>query len=577
MSDELLAERRRLTREGYSLALEILSLAQQDLQRSALLDEISRAVMRFSGCDAVDLLVMESGRHLRNGPVSHSTSETVESPAHLLEGDDGAFPEVDKPLEFLCRGLLRGEIVSTGPHFTSAGSFFTGDTGEPVKLSSADRNGHKKESNVTLLLCPEGPVKSVAATPFRLGTGDSGLLLLKSHRKDFFSYGTVETYESITPFLSVSLIHQQKHLALRERVKELTCLYGIARLVDDPDLALSEVLQSAVELLPPAWLYPEITSARIVMDGNTFVSPGFSQGRRQLRSDIVSDGRERGFVEVTYSEEMPELDEGPFLQEERNLLDGIAKELLLIAEKYGAAHEKELLQEQLRHADRLATIGQLSAGVAHELNEPLGGILGFAQLSQKTPDIPDQVRKDLDKIVDASLHAREVVRKLMLFARQSPPEKTWVHLNLLIADGLYFIESRCEKSGIQLVRELERNLPEITADPGQIYQVLINLSVNGIQAMSEGGRLIIRTARHRAGILLVVEDNGPGMSDEVTKNIFTPFFTTKDVGEGTGLGLSVVEGIVNSHGGSIEVNSEVGVGTEFKVYLPLKPPVWTEN
>ena len=160
----------------------------------------------------------------------------------------------------------------------------------------------------------------------------------------------------------------------------------------------------------------------------------------------------------------------------------------------------------------------------------------------------------------------------MLFARQSPPEKTWLHLNLLIADGLYFIESRCRKSGIELVRQLDENLPEITADPGQIYQVLINLAVNAIQAMPDGGRLTIRTAREGSGIRLVAEDTGIGMSDEVLKNIFTPFYTTKDVGEGTGLGLSVVEGIINSHGGSITVESRLGEGTKFGVYLPLNAP-----
>jgi len=158
----------------------------------------------------------------------------------------------------------------------------------------------------------------------------------------------------------------------------------------------------------------------------------------------------------------------------------------------------------------------------------------------------------------------------MLFARQAPPEKNWVNLNLLISDGLYFIESRCEKSGIELVRVFEEGLPEIIADPGQIYQVLINLAVNAIQSMSEGGRLTIRTARKDEGILLVVEDTGTGMSEEVRQQIFTPFFTTKDVGEGTGLGLSVVEGIISSHGGSISVVSSPGAGSRFTIFLPCQ-------
>jgi signal transduction histidine kinase len=572
MGDKMLFDERRLTQEHYSLARELLSLAQQDLSKNSLLYEFSRALARFSGCESVDIRLVESERYYEGSTMSQSALDSdvlTHAPPSL---DEETGKDVEPPLEMLCRGLLSGEIEPSGSHFTPVGNFFTGVADEPFNISWKDMDGRGKKRDLSVVLEPAGPFKSLAAIVFNVGKGDLGLLLLKSSRRDVFSSSAVEFYENIAQFLGVSIIHQQKQLALRERVKELTCLYGIARLVDDPELSISGVLESAVKLLPPAWLYPEITSARIVMDGGTFHSAGFSRGCSQLRSDIVTEGRKRGFVEVTYNREMPELDEGPFLQEERNLLDAVAKELLLIAEKYRETCERAQLQEQLRHADRLATIGQLSAGVAHELNEPLGGILGFAELCEKNTDIPEPVRRDLEKIVAASLHAREIVRKLMLFARQTPPEETWVSLNMLIADGLYFIESRCQKSGIELVRELEEDLPEITADPGQVYQVLINLAVNGIQAMPQGGRLIIRTASRGKGNLLVVEDNGTGMSKEVQESIFTPFFTTKDVGEGTGLGLSVVEGIVSSHGGSITVESTLGIGTKFTVYWPSKAP-----
>jgi signal transduction histidine kinase len=203
----------------------------------------------------------------------------------------------------------------------------------------------------------------------------------------------------------------------------------------------------------------------------------------------------------------------------------------------------------------------------------LSGILGFAQLAEKDPGVPEQVRRDLEKIVAASLHAREIIKKLMLFARQSEPGRKWVNLNLLVADGLDFLESRCQKSGIELLRQLDKDLPEITADPGQIYQVLINLGVNAIQAMPHGGRLTIRTSRVANGIHLEVQDTGIGIDEELQAKIFMPFFTTKDVGEGTGLGLSVVDGIVTSHGGSIATESSKGIGTTFTVYLPVKHPI----
>ncbi len=228
-----------------------------------------------------------------------------------------------------------------------------------------------------------------------------------------------------------------------------------------------------------------------------------------------------------------------------------------------------MLQEQLRHADRLATIGQLAAGVAHELNEPLGNILGFAQLAKKSPKLSTQVEKDLKNIETASLYAREIIKKLMTFARQLPPKKVPVNLNDIVTDGIYFFDARCVKADIQLVCRLAPDLPMITADPGQINQALVNLVVNAIQAMPEGGTLTIETRVTETGIGVVVEDTGTGISEDITNQIFVPFFTTKDINEGTGLGLAVVHGIVTSHGGKITVKTEVGKGTRFLIDLPL--------
>jgi len=132
-----------------------------------------------------------------------------------------------------------------------------------------------------------------------------------------------------------------------------------------------------------------------------------------------------------------------------------------------------------------------------------------------------------------------------MFARQMPSKRANVDLNSLVEDGLYFLESRCAKEGIELVRVLSPGLPDVTADPAQMHQVLVNLAVNAIQAMPNGGKLTVGTASSDDQVLLTVEDTGIGMSEGVLKQIFIPFFTTKDVGQGTGLGLPVVHGIVN--------------------------------
>ncbi len=354
--------------------------------------------------------------------------------------------------------------------------------------------------------------------------------------------------------------------ALRERVKELTCLYGIAELAVRPGVTLEEILRGILELLPGAWQYPEICVARIVLEGVAHASRGFREGPRRLAADIVLDGRRRGMVEVAY------LEERPFLPEERKLIDAVAGQLALILQRRKAEEDQSNLQEQLRHADRLATLGQLAAGVAHELNEPLAAILGLAELAMKPKDVPGQARRDMEKVKAVCLQAREVIRKLLLFARQAPPEEVLVCLNQGVREGLGFLEARCAKAGVDLVLELAPDLPPVVCDPAQMNQVLVNLVVNALQAMPRGGRLTVRTETGEDDVALVVRDTGVGMTREVLGKIFVPFFTTKEVGQGTGLGLPVVHGIVTAHQGTIRVDSRPGRGTRVEIRLPRVRP-----
>ena len=365
--------------------------------------------------------------------------------------------------------------------------------------------------------------------------------------------------------------------ALTERVKELTCLYGMAQIASQPDMSLEEIIPGIVELLPPAWQYPEIAFARIILDGISYTTQGFCECRQKQTAKIIVEGMPRGIVELVYVEEKPDLDEGPFLKEERNLIDAVARQVASVVERRQAEEDKLKLHNQLLHADRLATIGMLAAGVAHELNEPLGNILGFAQLAKKCPGIPASAKHDIGKIEAASLHAREIIQKLLVFARQAPPQKTHVNLNQVVEGGLYFFEARCAKEGIELIRLLSPDLPEITVDPGQLNQLLVNLVVNALQSMPGTGKITVQTRFSDHNVYLIVKDTGTGMSKEVLDKIFVPFFTTKDVGHGTGLGLPVVYGIVTAHGGTIDVKSEPGCGTRFEIQLPLAEPEDTEK
>lgn len=412
------------------------------------------------------------------------------------------------------------------------------------------------------------PYPSVGVLRFMVDERAAGQLLLKSLRGGHFDRRTTEAYEPIARTIGLAIASRQAQWALRERVKELTCLYEIGRIAQLPGVSLSDALQRIVELLPPAWQFPGIACARIVLDGRVYATPGIQTGSHCQTAELTMNGKVRGVIEVAYLEERVEFAEGPFLPEERSLIDTVAREVALIVERRETEASQATLQAQLRHADRLATIGQLAAGVAHELNEPLGSILGFAQLMQKAPDLPQAAAKDLEKIVKASLHAREVIHKLLVFSRQKPPVKVRVNLNRVVSDGKYFLESRCARAGITLCPVLAPDLPEIPADASQLHQAVVNLVVNSIQAMPDGGTLTIKTQAGTDWVSLSVQDTGAGMTDEVREKVFTPFFTTKDVDQGTGLGLAVVHGIVTSHGGSVRVESAPGKGALFEIRLP---------
>jgi signal transduction histidine kinase len=260
--------------------------------------------------------------------------------------------------------------------------------------------------------------------------------------------------------------------------------------------------------------------------------------------------------------------EDPFLPDERKLVDEIALQVGLALERSRDAEERGRLEGQLRHADRLATLGELGAGVAHEINEPLEGILGFAQLARRAPGLPAAAGPDLDRVVSEALRARDIVRRLLLFARQAPSRRGPVELNAVVRGIQAFLEQRCRAAGVDLAVSLGRSAGTVIGDTTQLSQVVVNLAVNAVQAMPGGGRLSVATRGTRAVAVLAVEDTGTGMGPDVLARIFVPFFTTKPVGAGTGLGLPVVHGIVTAHGGAIAVDSAPGRGSRFTVTLP---------
>ena len=556
--------------DSVRLSREILRCANRGLPRTEFLREVSELLLDFSGCDAIEVRLNDRDLHYRWEAARRPKSVARFELPHWMRTEDGgvipASPD-GTDLERLCAEVATQRFDRSDAFFTNNGSFWTGDAWEPMAYSANARRHGRAEK-----LCVGGHYRSLVIIRFFVDALTVGLLHVKGERPDLFTEEEVEFYEGIAQTLGLAIADRRAEAALRERVKELTCLYGIAQVVERTEHSLGEVLQRIVELLPPAWQYPEMTVARILLDGHSYVTPGFREGRFQQTAEIVIGECRRGVVDVTYVEERPEFAMGAFLQEEEKLIAAIAREVALIVERKESGEENARLEHQLIHADRLATIGKLAAGVAHELNEPLGSILGFAQLAQKSPDLPEQAQRDIGKILTASLYAREVIKRLMFFARQVPAKKARVSINGVVKETFFFLEGRCVKGGIEVVLDLASDLPEIVADPAQLKQVLVNLVVNAIQAMPNGGKVTVSTQAGDSSVSLVVQDTGSGIDKETLDKIFLPFFTTKDVNEGTGLGLAVAHGIVTAHGGSIGVASRPGCGTRFEICLPTTSP-----
>jgi len=246
--------------------------------------------------------------------------------------------------------------------------------------------------------------------------------------------------------------------------------------------------------------------------------------------------------------------------------------------------EERLLQERLMQSEKMASVGQLVSGVAHELNNPLTGIMGFAQLLL-TRDMDERSRHEVETIQGEAERAAKIVQNLLSFARRGKAEKEQVNLNTLLERVLELRSYDLRLKNITLDLELDPELPQTMADPDQIQQVFFNIITNAEHAMLEAhgqGSLIVRSGVAGGYIRLSFADDGPGLAPENLRRVFDPFFTTKKVGEGTGLGLTIAYGIIEDHGGRIRADSRRGKGATFIVDLPVvqgpeQPPVVEEK
>ena len=237
----------------------------------------------------------------------------------------------------------------------------------------------------------------------------------------------------------------------------------------------------------------------------------------------------------------------------------------------GRTRELREAQAHLIQTEKLASLGKLAAGIAHEINNPLGGILIYSHLLLEDLEKTNPHYENLEKIVKETTRCKDIVKGLLEFARPKEPEATSTDVNELLQKSLSLIESQSLFQNIRVVRDYAENLPRIVADSSQLQQVFMNIILNAADAMQGEGRLILKTYVDEKGENLYIDfkDTGPGIKEEDKQKIFDPFYTTKEVGHGTGLGLSISYSIIRKHQGTISVESTYGKGVTFTIKLPV--------
>jgi len=245
----------------------------------------------------------------------------------------------------------------------------------------------------------------------------------------------------------------------------------------------------------------------------------------------------------------------------------------ILEEKVQArSRELEEAQSQLVQAEKMSVVGQLVSGVAHELNNPLAGVLGYSQLLLRMA-VPDEVKRGLEKIESEADRCKRIVQNLLIFARKNKPQKRKIDLNVVVESVLELKEYQFKVDNVRVVKDLDSRLPLTMADSGQLQQVVMNIIHNAQQAMNEARRepvLTLRSRGEQGSIHLEISDTGSGIPPGILTRIFDPFFTTKEVGQGTGLGLSICYGIVEEHRGRIWAESRAGEGTTFHIVIPVQ-------
>lgn len=354
---------------------------------------------------------------------------------------------------------------------------------------------------------------------------------------------------------------------LEERVKELSCLYEVSSAIRRHSGSIFDMLEEICKITKEAWLFPENAIVQLEFEDFAILTANIPKNAIFQQSDILLFNEYKGFIKVYYNTD--KVKDARFLEEEQKLLNKIAIEISEFFERSEIIKKEELLKRSAERNDRLSILGEITAGIAHELNTPLGNILGFAELI-KSSSKEDQTQKDTEKIIKAAIYSREIVKKLMFFACEMPQHKEFIQIKPVIDQALNLLSQNFQKARINYNFKIDNRALEAQIDPIQFTQVLFNLLINAIYISPKNSLISLEVSSTSTFFILEIKDEGPGIPANRKSKVFEPFFSTKPIGEGSGLGLSVVHGIIKGHHGEISTFDNKPKGTIFQIKLPLK-------
>lgn len=354
--------------------------------------------------------------------------------------------------------------------------------------------------------------------------------------------------------------------ALKERIKELTCLYEVSSIIVNADsIPLDETFRAITSSLKKGFQFPDATKVIIEIPIITKIEAATSN--HSMASHIRIFNKIEGQLIATINTA-----QHTFLEEEQRLLNNVALKLGNLLERFEIQKNETLLKRQMERTDRLSILGEITAGIAHELNTPLANILGFAELLKDDLKNNKQVSEDVDKIIHNAIFSREVVKKLMFFACEMPQHMQEVNIVPSIKNAIALLDASFKKAEVKYIVKIEDEELLLRADTIQLTQIIFNLIINAIYFSPKNGVVTIATFQTKRDIVLKISDEGDGLSEEALEKVFQPFFSTKPTGDGSGLGLSVVHGIVASHNGTIVAENNPTKGATFTVKLPKSEP-----